>query len=225
MPAMYYLLLLLLSRFSCVRLCNPIDSSPPGSSVPGILQARILEWVAISISNACTHAKLFQSCSTLCDPTDSSPPGSSVHGILQARILEWVAISFSCIISHYITNYPKARGLEQFTASQSFCGSATQAQHKLRHLLKGVYKTAIKMLARVGLIWTQLGKDLFSNLHFFSSSSSSFRVVVLRASDPHQLLDRGDLSVLYHIGLSNMAVCFIKDSKGVSQQDESHRLL
>ena len=36
----------------CPTLCNPIDSSPPGSSVPGILQARTLEWVAISFSNA-----------------------------------------------------------------------------------------------------------------------------------------------------------------------------
>ena len=47
-----WLLLLLLSRFSRVRLCDPIEGSPPGSSVPGILQARILEWVAISFSNA-----------------------------------------------------------------------------------------------------------------------------------------------------------------------------
>ena len=46
------MLLLLLSRFSRVQLCDPIDGSPPGSSVPGILQARILEWVAISFSNA-----------------------------------------------------------------------------------------------------------------------------------------------------------------------------
>ena len=46
------LLLLLLSRFSCVRLCDPIDGSPPGSPVPGILQARTLEWVTISFSNA-----------------------------------------------------------------------------------------------------------------------------------------------------------------------------
>ena len=46
------LLLLLLSCFSRVRLCNPIDGSPPGSPVPGILQARTLEWVAISFSNA-----------------------------------------------------------------------------------------------------------------------------------------------------------------------------
>ena len=37
---------------SCPTLCNPIDGSPPGSSVPGILQARTLEWIAISFSNA-----------------------------------------------------------------------------------------------------------------------------------------------------------------------------
>ena len=36
---------------SCLMLCNPIDSSAPDSSVPGILQTRILEWVAISFSN------------------------------------------------------------------------------------------------------------------------------------------------------------------------------
>ena len=37
---------------SCPTLCDPIDGSPPGSSVPGILQARVLEWGAISFSNA-----------------------------------------------------------------------------------------------------------------------------------------------------------------------------
>ena len=37
---------------SCQTLCNPIDGSPPGSPAPGILQARTLEWVAISFSNA-----------------------------------------------------------------------------------------------------------------------------------------------------------------------------
>ena len=37
---------------SCPTLCSPIDGSPPGSRVPGILQARTLEWVAISFSNA-----------------------------------------------------------------------------------------------------------------------------------------------------------------------------
>ena len=44
--------LLLLSLQSCPTLCDPIDGSPPGSPVPGILQARTLEWVAISFSNA-----------------------------------------------------------------------------------------------------------------------------------------------------------------------------
>ena len=37
---------------SCLTLCDPIDGSQPGSPIPGILQARILEWVAISLSNA-----------------------------------------------------------------------------------------------------------------------------------------------------------------------------
>ena len=37
---------------SCLTLCNPIDDSPPGSPIPGILQARTLKWVAISFSNA-----------------------------------------------------------------------------------------------------------------------------------------------------------------------------
>ena len=49
---------------SCPTLCDPVDGSPPGSSVHGILQARILEWVAISFSNACmlsrlSHVQLF----------------------------------------------------------------------------------------------------------------------------------------------------------------------
>ena len=40
------------SSQSCPTLCNPIDGSPPGSPIPGIIQARTLEWVAISFSNA-----------------------------------------------------------------------------------------------------------------------------------------------------------------------------
>ena len=47
-----FMLLLLLSRFSHVQLCNPREGSPPGSPVPGILQARTLGWVGISFSNA-----------------------------------------------------------------------------------------------------------------------------------------------------------------------------
>ena len=47
-----YMLCYAKSLQSCPTLCDPIDSSPPGSTVPGILQAKILEWVAISFSNA-----------------------------------------------------------------------------------------------------------------------------------------------------------------------------
>ena len=82
----------------CPTLCDPIDGSPPGSAVPGILQARALEWVAISFSNAWKWKVKVKSLSkflTLRDPMDCSLPGSSIHGIFQARVLKWVAIAFS----------------------------------------------------------------------------------------------------------------------------------
>ena len=85
---------------SCPSLCDPIDGSPPGSPIPGILQARTLKWVAISFSSAWKwkmkcESEVAQSCPTLNDPMDCSLPGSSFHGIFQARVLEWVAIAFS----------------------------------------------------------------------------------------------------------------------------------
>ena len=89
------------------------ETSPPGSSVHGILQARILEWVAIPFSKGSSlprspalqmdsltsdspgkpswlKVKVTQSCLTLCDPMDYI-----VLGILQARILEWISFPFS----------------------------------------------------------------------------------------------------------------------------------
>ena len=86
----------LLSHFSRVRLCDPIDGSPPGSPVPEILQARTLEWVAISFSSACKWKVKVKSLShvlTLNNPMDCSLPGCSIHGIFQARVLEWGAIN------------------------------------------------------------------------------------------------------------------------------------
>ena len=84
---------------SCPTLCDPIDGSPSGSPIPGILQARTLEWVAISFSNAWKWKVKVKSLSRvrlLVTPwTDCSLPGSSVHGIFQARVLEWGAIAFS----------------------------------------------------------------------------------------------------------------------------------
>ena len=104
---------------SCPTLCDLMDCSPLGSSVHGILQARILKWVAIPFSRgssrprnwtqvSCIAGRFFtnwatresesevaQSCPTVCDPMDCSLLwDSSIHGIFQARVLEWVAISF-----------------------------------------------------------------------------------------------------------------------------------
>ena len=77
-----------------------MDCSLPGFSVHGILQARILEWVAISFSNALkveSESEVAQSCLTLSDPMECSLPGSSIHGILQATVLEWGATAFSLL--------------------------------------------------------------------------------------------------------------------------------
>ena len=92
---------------SCPTLCNPIDGSPPGSPVPGILQARTLEWVAISFSNAwkwkvkvksLSYVQLFathglQPTRLLC-PWDfpGKSTGVGCHCLLR---LELVAIPFS----------------------------------------------------------------------------------------------------------------------------------
>ena len=100
---------------SCLTLCDPMDCSPSGSSVHGILQARILEGIAISFSRVSSRprdqtqisriagrfvtiwatrgspkVKVTQLCLTLCDPMDYT-----VCFILHARILEWVAFPFS----------------------------------------------------------------------------------------------------------------------------------
>ena len=82
---------------SCLTLCHPMDGSPPGSPVPGILQARTR--VGCHFLLQCMKVKsgseVAQSCPTLSNAMDCGLPGFSVHGILQARMLEWGAIAFS----------------------------------------------------------------------------------------------------------------------------------
>ena len=92
----------------CPILCDPIDSSPVGSSVPGILQPRILEWVASSpnftmvlnffliTSKSVIHAALYSVAqSYLFETPWTVAHQARVHGISQARLLERVAISSS----------------------------------------------------------------------------------------------------------------------------------
>ena len=78
---------------SCLTLCDPRGGSPPGSAVPGILQARTLEWVAISFSNAWKWSHSVVSDSQWphgLQPTRLLHPWDSL-----ARVLEWGAIAFS----------------------------------------------------------------------------------------------------------------------------------
>ena len=72
---------------------DPMDCSPPGSSIHGIFQARELEWGAIAFSDIYSlHISLLHTLFPLRLWQDTEP---SVHGILQRSILEWVVISFS----------------------------------------------------------------------------------------------------------------------------------
>ena len=113
--------------WSCLTLCHAMDCSLPGSSVHGILQARVLEWVAIAFSRGSSRPKdrtwvshipgrhfnlwvtreaqseseVVQSYLTLCDPMDCSLPGSSLQGILQARILKKTHAPL-CSQQHYL---------------------------------------------------------------------------------------------------------------------------
>ena len=93
-------LLLLLSHFSHVRLCDltdPIDQptrllhpwDSPGKNI-GVGGHFLLQGMKVKI-----ESEVAQSCPTLCDPMDCSLPGSSIHGVFQARVLEWGAIAFS----------------------------------------------------------------------------------------------------------------------------------
>ena len=66
---------------SCPTLCNPMNCSLSGSSIHGIFQARVLEWVSISFSTIVSFqfSSVAQSCMTLCNPMNCSMPALPVH--------------------------------------------------------------------------------------------------------------------------------------------------
>ena len=78
----------LVAQLCLTLFATPLDCSTPGSSVHGILQAIILEWVTNSFSNVWA-----QLCPILCDPMDGSLLGSFVHGIFQQEY--WSGLQFS----------------------------------------------------------------------------------------------------------------------------------
>ena len=81
---------------SCVTLCDPIDGSPRGSPIPGILKnTGVGCHFLVQCMKVKSESEVAQSCPTVSDPMDCGPPGSSIHGIFQARVLEWGAIASS----------------------------------------------------------------------------------------------------------------------------------
>ena len=78
---------------SCPTLCDPTDSSPPGS--PSLGFSRQEHWSRLPFPSPIRESEVVQSCPTLSNPVDCSLPGSSIHGIFQARVLQWGAIDFS----------------------------------------------------------------------------------------------------------------------------------
>ena len=92
----------------CLTLCDPIDSSSPGSPIPGILQARTLEWVAISSSSAWKRKEKVKSLSRVplfATPWTAAYQAPLSMGFFQARVLEWVAIAFSGRKWHVFNKY------------------------------------------------------------------------------------------------------------------------
>jgi len=84
---------------SCPTLCNPIDDSPPGSPIPGILQARIMEWVAISFSNAWkwkVKVKLLSHVRLLVTPWTAAYQGPPSMGFSRQEYWSGVPFAFSC---------------------------------------------------------------------------------------------------------------------------------
>ena len=110
----------------CLTLCNPMDyCSPPGSSVHGILQARILEWVAIPFSGRLYHCLIYQFssvahlCLTLCNPLDCSTPHFPVHHQLPELTQTHVhQVGDDGIISSSVV--PFSSCLQSFPTSGSF---------------------------------------------------------------------------------------------------------
>ena len=90
--------LLLLSRFSHVRLCATPETAAH-QAPPSLGFSRQEHWSGLPFPSPMHEVKseseVAQSCLTPSDPMDRSPPRSSAHGICQARVLEWGAIAFS----------------------------------------------------------------------------------------------------------------------------------
>ena len=89
----------------CPTLCDPIDRQPFRLPAPGVLQARTLDWIAISFSNAWkwkVKGKLLSRVWLFATPWTAAYQAPPPLGFFQARVLEWVAIAFSAFTLKYV---------------------------------------------------------------------------------------------------------------------------
>ena len=145
MNLLFYILNMLGPQ-SCLTLWDPINCKPPGFSVHGILQERILEWLAIPFSRyfKSQFSSVAQLCPTLCDPMNRSTPGLPVHHQLpeftQTRV-HWVRDAIQPISSSVVpfSSCPKSLpASESFPMSQLFTwgGQSTGVSALASFLLK-----------------------------------------------------------------------------------------
>ena len=125
------------SRQSCPSLCDPIDGSPSGSSVPGILQARTLEWVAISFSNARkwkVKVKALSRVRLLATPWTAAYPAPPSMGL--SRQADWSGLPLPSPICKMIPLLMTPLSLSSFTLiKRLFSSSLLSAIRVIRKMI------------------------------------------------------------------------------------------
>ena len=118
------LLLLLLSLQSCPTLCDPIDGSPPGSALSGIFQARTLEWVAISFSNAWkwkVKAKSLSRAWLLATPWTAAYQALPSMGFSRQEYWSGVSLPSLVVLSLTVTKTALLKGIKNLLPANLIC--------------------------------------------------------------------------------------------------------
>ena len=122
---------------SCPTLCDPIDGSPLGSSVPGILQARTLEWVAIAFSNAWKWKVKVKSLSRvwlLATPWTTAYQAPPSMGF--SRQEDWSGVPFGRIKTKFLAQYPRAFSSKVLFPHDQTCSHAFRETNSLRRTVQ-----------------------------------------------------------------------------------------
>ena len=176
------------SHQSCPTLCDPTDGSPPGSSVPGILQARILEWVAMSFSSAWKWKAKMKSLShvplltTTWTVAHQAPPSvgfprqeywSGCHCLLLIYCFIMVVWTQACIISEvhlyccWLALLSKMISLVYLLASYCCCNNLPQTRClNTTH----IYFVTILEVTHLKISYTGLKSRLWGETHFLAFS-------------------------------------------------------